>query len=580
MAYIRASSCAAAFALLFVPIIWDSFTAYQLGRYLLYGMVAQGIALCWGRTGFLPLGQALFFGLGAYVTGAVLRMDPGWGLILLAFLGSILLPSVLAGLVGILVFSRQIGSGPYFSLITLALSMLGLQLANSEEWLTGGFNGMTGIPGLPGVDSYEHLFFVIVATLLATTLLLEFLSRTPFGHLLEAIRENEERLQYFGFRTGVLKAAAFGISGGLAGLAGALYAPHQGIVTPQAVGFLLSAELVVWTAVGGRFGLIGPVAGAVAIGFLSSGLRDAFQYWELVVGIAFIVAVLRFPGGIGGFCAGIASRIVRGSPAVRRRRDHRVRKRQDPGHPDLVYRNVNASSGPVEILRDLSFEINRAGTHCIIGPNGAGKTSLINVLTGKLAVSSGSVSWKGRVIGATEPYRAARHGIGRKSQVPSIFATMGVGQNLAVALWANRLDLRDMLSSAPHLWTSGMFEELLSRFPFLHDESASAGVLSVGQRQMLDFAMTMLAEPELVLLDEPCAGLSSAETEKMIDAIAEISARSGSTFLIIEHDMRLVERLSDNVLVVHQGGLLASGTMAEIRENPNVRKVYSGAGNA
>ena len=174
MAYIRGASGAAALALLFVPVIWDSFTAYQLGRYLLYGMVAQGIALCWGRAGFLPLGQALYFGLGAYIAGAVLRMDPGWGPILLAFLASILLPSVLAAIVGVLAFNRQIGSGPYFSLITLALSMLGFQVATSAEWLTGGFNGMTGIAELPGIDTYEHLFFVIVAALLASTLFLDF----------------------------------------------------------------------------------------------------------------------------------------------------------------------------------------------------------------------------------------------------------------------------------------------------------------------------------------------------------------------------------------------------------------------
>ena len=352
-------------------------------------------------------------------------------------------------------------------------------------------------------------------------------------------------------------------------------------MTPQAVGFLLSAELVVWTAVGGRFGLAGPVAGAVAIGFLSSGLRDAFQFWELVVGVLFIVVVLRFPGGLGGFCSGVASRVARPGPAAdRRRRDVRVRRRPDPGVPDLVYRGVHATSGPVEILKDLSFEIDRPGKHCIIGPNGAGKTSLINVLTGKLAVSSGTVSWRGRVIPATGPYFSARLGIGRKSQVPSIFANMSIGQNLDIALWANRLDLRQLFSPEPHRWTSGMLEDLDSRFRFLHDESAPAGVLSAGQRQMLDFSMTLLAEPELVLLDEPCAGLSSGETAQMIEAIEAISARSGSTFLIIEHDMRLVAELSDRVLVVHQGALLASGTMAEIREDPDVRSVYSGAGDA
>ena len=242
MAFSRAASLALAALLLAFPFLSDSFTAYQLGLYLLYGMVAQGIALCWGRAGFLPLGQALFFGIGAYLAGAALKAGVGWALLVPAFAVACLVPALLAGLVGALVFNRQIGSGPYFSLITLALSMLGFQLANSLNGVTGGFNGMTGIPGLPGIDTYETLYFVIVGALIVSTLLLAHVMRAPFGQLLIAVRENEERLQFFGFRTSMLKAAAFAISGGVAGLAGALYAPHQGIVTPQAVGFLLSAR--------------------------------------------------------------------------------------------------------------------------------------------------------------------------------------------------------------------------------------------------------------------------------------------------------------------------------------------------
>jgi branched-chain amino acid transport system permease protein len=300
MAFSRAAKFTLAVLLIAFPWISDSFTAYQLGLYLLYGMVAQGIALCWGRAGFLPLGQALFFGIGAYLSGAALKADLGWALLLPAFAVACLVPALLAGFIGALVFNRQTGSGPYFSLITLALSMLGFQLANSLSGITGGFNGMTGIPGLPGVDTYETLYFVIVGVLTASTLVLAHVMRAPFGQLLIAIRENEERLQFFGFRTSMLKAAAFAISGGIAGLAGALYAPHQGIVTPQAVGFVLSAELLIWTAVGGRFGLIGPVAGAVLIGFMAAGLRDSFRYWEVAVALVFILVVLKMPGGSAG----------------------------------------------------------------------------------------------------------------------------------------------------------------------------------------------------------------------------------------------------------------------------------------
>ena len=126
------------------------------------------------------------------------------------------------------------------------------------------------------------------------------------------------------------------------------------------------------------------------------------------------------------------------------------------------------------------------------------------------------------------------------------------------------------------MWGSPLLEELEERFPFLREEDAVAGSLSVGQRQMLDFAMTFLAEPDLILLDEPCAGLSASETADMIAAIAALNARTGATSIIIEHDMNVVEQLSDHVIVMENGAVLANGTMQEIRANPEVQKVYAG----
>lgn len=577
MAFSRVAKFTLAALLVAFPLLSDSFTAYQLGLYLLYGMVAQGIALCWGRAGFLPLGQALFFGIGAYLSGAALKADFGWALLIPAFAVACLIPALLAGLIGALVFNRQTGSGPYFSLITLALSMLGFQLANSLGSITGGFNGMTGIPGLPGVDTYETLYYVIVGTLIVSTLVLAHVMRAPFGQLLIAVRENEERLQFFGFRTSMLKAAAFAISGGVAGLAGALYAPHQGIVTPQAVGFLLSAELLIWTAVGGRFGLIGPVAGAVLIGFMAAGLRDSFRYWEVAVALIFIIVVLKMPGGISGLFSSMLNRFCGETKVYQSGLEpHPLAEKAHRSAPDLLFDGVRVSMGPVKILNGLDFSISRTGIHCIIGPNGAGKTSALNVLTGRLPLGQGDITWRGASLANTRPFIAARSGIGRKFQVPSIFPELSVRQNIEIAIWANRLSTTEMFSMRPYVWTTKMLAELQTRFPFLKEGDKAAGSLSVGQRQMLDFSMTLLAEPDLVLLDEPCAGLSTDETRQMIEAIAAMAAQTQATYIIIEHDMQVVERLSDHVLVMHQGALLANGTMTEIRANPDVARVYSG----
>ena len=233
--------------------------------------------------------------------------------------------------------------------------------------------------------------------------------------------------------------------------------------------------------------------------------------------------------------------------------------------------------GSVEILKGLSFEIDTRAIHCLIGPNGAGKTSALNALTGKLPLAAGDIRWAGDSLAGERVYGTAARGIGRKSQVPSIFPELTIGQNVDIALWANRLRPLDLVRMAPYRWRSPLLEK--ARGPLrIHWRRGTRwrGSLSVGERQMLDFALTMLAEPDLVLLDEPCAGLSVEETARMTEAIAELTAEIGATGIIVEHDMQVVERLSDHVLVMHQGRLLASGTMDEVRSDPDVQAVYAG----
>jgi branched-chain amino acid transport system permease protein len=310
---------------------------------------------------------------------------------------------------------------------------------------------------------------------------------------------------------------------------------------------------------------------------MAAGLRDTFRYWEVAVALVFIAVVLRLPGGIGGLFPSVL-RLFAGEAELRKSgiAPHPLAERGHREAPDLKFNGVGVSMGPVNILNGLDFAISRTGIHCIIGPNGAGKTSALNVLTGRLPLATGDISWRGASLANTRPYIAARSGIGRKFQVPSIFPELTVSQNIEIAVWANRLSAREMFSMQPYAWTTEMLTELRQRFPFLTEGEKSAGSLSVGQRQMLDFSMTLLAEPDLVLLDEPCAGLSAEETRQMIEAIAAIAAETRATFIIIEHDMQVVERLSDHVLVMHQGALLANGTMTEIRANPDVKRVYAG----
>jgi len=567
---------AAIAALALLPFAAGDFWAYQLGLLYLYAIAALGLGLAWGRAGFLPLGQGVFFGLAAYLSGlALIEFDGSFWLLLLLPLAACM-SGLLAFGIGTLVFRRRGESGPYFSMITLALALLAYQIANNWESVTGGFNGLKGIPGLPGLDSYTAAYYVAATALVLSTVGVAWLYRSPLGVLWAALAHNERRVVLFGFDTNRLKAVAFGASGLLAGIGGAIYAPQQGLVTPQLCGFALSADLVIWAAVGGRARLLGPVLGAIVIGALTSGLRDRFQFWEIAIAIVFILVVLLFPQGFIGIFTPLERRFGRRAPPP----DAGIAapaRGGDAGVARLVVDGVDVRVGEVQILKRLSLVFDRPGIYCVIGPNGAGKTSTFNMLTGELPAQAGNVAFDGRPLDRLQTHRIVRLGIGRKFQIPSVFPALSIADNLAIALWSGRATRLDLLKPRLRRWTSPVLEALRERYPFLAEAERTAAQLSHGERQILELAMALLGEPRLLLLDEPCAGLSPQETAQVIDVIRWASERRGATIVVIEHDMSLVRKLADHVFVLHNGSLLAEGTVAAVQADPRVQAVYVGA---
>ncbi len=573
MAFSLARSAALAALLLVLPFALGEYLAFQLSLYFLYAIVALGIGLCWGQAGFLPLGQALFMGLGAYLAGFALIHFKGTPWLLPALAGAMLAPGALAFGIGSAVFRGRTESGPYFALITLALALLAFQIANSWNAVTGGYNGLKNIPTLPGLGDIMDGYYAAAAALVAAMLFAGWLIEAPIGVLWRALAQNERRVSFLGFDTARLKTVCFAASGLLGGLAGVLYAPQQGLVTPELCGFLLSADLVIWAAVGGRATVLGPILGSVLVGILAAQLKDRFAYWEIVLAVVFIAVVLYMRGGL----VGLAAPLARLLPNRRRGAAVAAPPRALPPEPlGVALHDVSAAIGEVRILDALSVEFARPGILCLIGPNGAGKTSLFNALTGELAVRRGTVAVAGHRDLRRRPDRMTRAGIGRKFQIPSVFPDLPIDDNLGAALWGGRTRLRDLFRPRLRRWSTPMLDELRQRFPFLADGSRRAGALSHGQRQLLELAMALAGEPRLLLLDEPCAGLSHDETSEVIAAIRWAAARLPLRIVIIEHDMALVEALADHVYVLHQGRLLAEGSVAEIRANAEVQRVYAG----
>ncbi len=573
MASSLARSAALLAVLLLLPFALGDYWAFQLSLYFLYAIAALGVGLCWGQAGFLPLGQSLFMCLGAYLSGFSLIHLGTTPWLLPALGGAILVPGALALAIGMAVFRGRTESGPYFALITLALALLAFQIANSWNSVTGGYNGLKAIPGLPGLGDITDSYYVAAVALAAAVLFAGWLIDAPIGVIWRAIAENERRVAFLGFDTALLKAICFAASGLLAGLAGALYAPQQGLVTPELCGFVIAADLVIWAAVGGRATVMGPIVGSIGVGVLAAQLRDMIGYWEIIVALIFIVVVLYAPGGL----AGLGKPLLRLVP----RRDVpppiAAPPRPSPPKPlAIALRDVSAEVAAVRILDRLTLDFDHPGILCLIGPNGAGKTSTFNAVTGELLVNDGTILVAGEPAPRPRPDAMARAGVGRKFQIPSVFPGLAIADNISAAVWGGRAPLTGLFRPRLRRWSTPVTTELLARFPFLAGRTTRAGALSHGQRQMLELAMAFAGEPRLLLLDEPCAGLSHDETAEAIDAIRWAAARLKLRAVIIEHDMALVEALADHVYVLHQGRLLAQGSVAEIRHDAEVQRVYGG----
>ena len=290
------------------PLLAGAYGVAQLTLYVIYGMLAMSLALIWGRAGLLCFGQAMFFGIGAYAMAISTKGMAGDALAssyvgLLLAIGA---AGLFAALLGYFLFWGRGLSGPYLAIVTLAIALILERLLNNWYAL-GGYNGLLDVPPLTftslgvGEDYWDPQpqFYVILAIAAVLYLGLEALLRSPFGVVLSAIKTDAVRLEFFGYRVMGLRVLVFVIGAGIAGLAGALFAAVEGFVSPTLIGFLLSTEVLIWTALGGREVLLAAFLGAIAVRWIESSLVGLFgDSWILVLGLVFMASVVLLPKGL------------------------------------------------------------------------------------------------------------------------------------------------------------------------------------------------------------------------------------------------------------------------------------------
>jgi urea transport system permease protein len=322
------------------PLHVSDFTLNLFGKFLAYAILALGIDLIWGYTGVLSLGHGVFFGLGAYAMGMHLMLEIGtqsvyrnvlpdfmvWNRVTelplfwrpfysgaFTLCAVLAVPAVVAFVFGYLTFRSRI-RGVYFSIVTQALALSAWLVFNRNSLNLGGTNGLSGFKtvfGLPLNDAATQraLYVVTALALCGAYLVCRFITRSPVGKVLVAIRDSETRVLFSGYSPAAFKLFVFVVSAVLAGVAGALYVPQVGIITPAKIGVLPSIEMIIWVAVGGRGTLLGPIVGAVGVNWLQSVLTTSHpDLWLLVLGGMFVAVVLFFPDGVVGTAARMLAR--------------------------------------------------------------------------------------------------------------------------------------------------------------------------------------------------------------------------------------------------------------------------------
>lgn len=238
--------------------------------------------------------------------------------------------------------------------------------------------------------------------------------------------------------------------------------------------------------------------------------------------------------------------------------------------PLLEIKGVRKNFGGVIALDGLNLSLAAGDLACVIGPNGCGKTTLLNVVSGAFSPNEGDVWFRGENITGFPPFRIARRGVGRKFQVPGIYPALTAAENLEVPLFMSAGARRPQFSRRDRL------SELLALIRLTHKAEVPAAELAHGEKQWLEIGMLLASDAELILLDEPTAGMTITETERTADLVHDISINAGKTILAIEHDMNFVRRLECRVMVMLRGKVFREGTYADVQADPEVRKAYLG----
>ena len=565
------------------PYMLDPYMVNILVRSFVYAATALTVDILWGYTGILTFGQAAFFGIGAYAAGMTFTyLDFSPQTAILALVAGLAVSALVAAITGWISFFH--GASPlYVAIVTLALPIIFVQVLYSGGTVTGSSSGLVGYDTFD--LSVEAWFTITGIGLVLLTVAAWFFVNSDFGRVLVAIRENEQRCTYLGIDAPRIKILLMVVMAMIASVAGYAYAGYTVVVAPEIGSFVFGTELVMWVALGGRGTLIGPVLGTVAIDLTSAYLSGNLPFvWKLIVGSVFVLVIVALPQGIlpvvkaGArlLWAVISGRATAPALAIPALVEANIGRRSGAGAdaPALQTADLSRSYGSLKVLEGVTFKALGSELLSVVGPNGAGKTTLMRCLSDGYERSGGTVAVFGNDIARTPPHGVVGLGIGRSFQTTSLFETLTVAECLRLARY--RLDPTRMLGHAPTLALPDGARRVITATGLDRQMATESRHLSHGMKRALELAMVLALEPNVLLLDEPTAGLTKPERTLIGSILLDLVRREGLCILIIEHDLDFVRDISTRIIVLHQGKVLLDGSVAEVVNSDLVRSIYAG----
>ncbi len=577
-----------AVALIILPWVTHAFglTTDTASTIVILAIAAMGLNLCVGYSGLVSFGHGAWFGIGAYAA-ALLQKNWFPNEIALPILLSMVFVAAASTFVGFLILRRR---GVYFSLLTLALSALSYTIAFRWSEVTGGEDGLSGLQrghiGPITLDNSTAYYTVVALVGLVVVYVLMRVLRSPFGHVVVAIRENQLRATFQGYPVERYKLAVFVLSAVVTGLAGALLGFQIYLVSAEGVSVPFSGELLAMVVIGGMHNLLGPAFGALFFVLFRELFSIWTSNWLLWFGLMFVGFVIFSPSGLVGIWAQILKR-WRPAPeeaaAMSKRRIYdglalpSFLRPQGKQGTVLSADSISKHFAGIRAVVEASLAVEAGQIHALIGPNGAGKTTMFNLISGMYVPNTGTVRLYDGEIQGLPPFQICNKGLARSFQITNLFRGLSIYENLRLSLQAQHTGRfnfwRDIDSYADvHAETA----ELIRYLGLEGIEGMEAGEMSYGGQRLVDLGIALGSKPQVLLLDEPLAGLAAAERERVSNLVTNIAAKI--PVLLVEHDIDRVLDISHRVTVMNQGEVLMTGTPAEVRNDQRVQEIYTGTG--